>query len=162
MQSAKDSFYVTLRDRLAEANPNRTVVVDGAVRPGVAVEENEAGDLAAMDGAFRVSWGGCTTVGGGSRLMKMDCTIRYATRGADGTGGDRGRTLTAMDADLLSISQPLRTAKMDYTTIPAKSLGTMVFWTDIEFGGPSDEAGRVEREARTTVYFFAATTEGQG
>ena len=41
MQSAKDTFYVTLRDRLAALNPARTVVVRGMVRPGVLVEENE-------------------------------------------------------------------------------------------------------------------------
>ena len=33
MQFAKDSFYVTLRERLAEVNPARTTVVDGGVAP---------------------------------------------------------------------------------------------------------------------------------
>ena len=161
MQSAKDSFYMALRNRLAEANPERTAVVDGVARPAIVVEENEAGDLSAMDHAFRVQWGGCTGVANGSRLMKMDCTIRYATRGVDGSTGDRGRTLTTMDAELMSMCQPLRTAKMDYTMIPAKSLGTMVFWTELDFGNPKDEAGRMERQATTTVYFFAGTKQAE-
>jgi len=165
MQSAKDSFYVTLRNRLSEANPERTVVVDGVARPAVVVDENESADLSSLDGAFRVQWGACTGVGSGSRLMKVDCTIRYATRGVDGSNGDRGRTLCGMDSELVSISQPLRTPKTDYSMIPAKSTGTMVFWTELQFGTPKDEAGRLEREAKTTVYFFSSTLEemeGQG
>ena len=34
MQNAKDTFYVTLRDRLAAVNPARTMVVRGVTRPG--------------------------------------------------------------------------------------------------------------------------------
>ena len=41
MQNAKDTFYVTLRDRLAAVNPARTMVLRGVTRPGVLVEENE-------------------------------------------------------------------------------------------------------------------------
>jgi hypothetical protein len=162
MQGAKDSFYVALRDRLADVNPGRMLVGNGVARPGIVVEENEAGDLTAVDGAFCVQWGGCTNVGGGSRLMKLDCTIRYATRGMDGSTGDKGRTLSAMDSELMSISQPLRTLKTEYTVIPPKSLGTMVFWTELDFGAVKNEAGRMERQAKTTVYFFASTREAQG
>lgn len=164
MQSAKDSFYVALRDRLAEANPERTVVLDGVARPAIVVEENECSDLSALDGTFRLQWGASTGVAHGSRLMKMDCTISYVTRGKDGSTGDKGRTLTTMDAELARVCHPLRTVKMDYAMIPAKSLGTMVFWTELDFGAPSDEAGRMQKQAKTTVYFFASTsgTEGQG
>ena len=164
MQNAKDSFYVALRSRLTEVNSERTVVVDGVARPAIVVQENETSDPSALDGTFRLQWGGCTAVGGGSHLKKMDCTIHYATRGSGGNG-DRGRTLSALDSELMSISQPLRTSKTDYSMIPAKSLGTMVFWTELEFGSPRDEAGRIGREAKTTVYFFSPTlgeSEGQG
>jgi hypothetical protein len=41
MQRAKDTFYITLRDRIAALNPARTVLVRGVVRPAVLVEENE-------------------------------------------------------------------------------------------------------------------------
>lgn len=161
MQLAKDSFYMALRERLSAANPERTVVVDGVVRPAIVVVENEAEKTAEWDNTFCVQWGASTAVGGGSRLSKMDCTVSYATRGMDGTSGDRGRALGEMDGELLAICQPQRAAKMDYTQIPAKSTGTMVFWTDLEFAPVKGEAGRVQHEAKTTLYFFSSVTSAE-
>jgi hypothetical protein len=154
VQFAKDSFYIAMRERLVEVNPERAVVVDGVVRPAVVVKENQAGDLTGMDQVFRLAWGECASVGG-SDLMKIRCTIEYATRGVDGTGGDRGRTLAALDRELMAIAQPPRTAKKNYAMVPATSLGTMVFWTELEFTAPKDEAGRMSRTASTTVYFVS-------
>jgi len=34
MQNAKDSFYMALRTRLATINPERTILLRGALRPG--------------------------------------------------------------------------------------------------------------------------------
>ena len=85
--------------------------------------------------------------------MRMDCTIAYATRGVDGTSGDRGRSLGTLDGELLAISRPLRTTKSDFSKVPPVSLGTSMFWTDLEFTPPKDEAGRLSRVATTTVYF---------
>ena len=64
MQNAKDTFYVTLRDRLAAVNPARTMLVRGVIRPGLLVEENE---LASAYGS-----GGCvsTAVDGASAWMR--------------------------------------------------------------------------------------------
>jgi hypothetical protein len=115
MQFAKDSFYATLRERLQEVNPARTTVVDGVERPAIVVAENEASDISAVDGTFRLAWGQCATVGSGSRMMKMTCTIDYMTAGVDGTHGDRGRLLGTLDGELLAIAQPLRTPKQDFT-----------------------------------------------
>jgi len=42
MQNAKDSFYMALRSRLIAINPERTILLRGAVRPGIVVEEAEA------------------------------------------------------------------------------------------------------------------------
>jgi hypothetical protein len=159
MQLAKDSFYVALRDRLSAANPERTVVVDGVARPAIVVVENEGEEMSQTDNTFRVQWGASTAVGGGSRLSKVECTVSYATRGLDGTTGDRGRTLGKMDGELMVMCQPLRAVKMDYTLIPAKSMGTMLFWTDPEFEAVKDEAGRIQRCATTTLYFFRSVTE---
>ncbi len=39
MQNAKDSFYMALRTRLAAINPERTILLRGAVRPGILAEE---------------------------------------------------------------------------------------------------------------------------
>ena len=41
MQSAKDSFYSALRDRLAVVNPGRSVTLQGVARPAIFVAENE-------------------------------------------------------------------------------------------------------------------------
>ena len=44
---------------------------------------------------------------GGSRaLMAMECVISYHTFGTVESGVDRGRTLAALDTELLSICQP--------------------------------------------------------
>ena len=41
IQTLKDTFYGVLRDRIAAANPSRTIVVRGLIRPSVLVVENE-------------------------------------------------------------------------------------------------------------------------
>lgn len=153
MQFTKDSFYAALRERLQEVNPERTTVVDGVVRPAIVIAENEASETSLLDATFRLSWGECTTVGSGSRMMKVSCTIDYMTAGEDGTHGDRGRLLGTLDGELMAIAQPLRTPKQDLTKIPPASLGTQIFWTELEFAQPKDEAGRLSRRATTTVYF---------
>jgi len=154
MQFAKDSFYIALRDRLAVVNPARTATVDGVVRPAVLVAENEgpAGDL---ENTFVLSWGEAGFVGNGTTLMKVTCTIDYATRGTAYSGGDRGRWLGTLDGELQQCTQPPRVQKTDYTVIPPKSLGTMMFWTDLEYGAPKNEAGVISRTAKTTVYFYS-------
>lgn len=154
MQFAKDSFYVALRDRLAAVNPERTVTVDGVVRPAVLVAENE-GPLAGVENAFVLAWGEARSAGSATSLMKMTCTIAYSTSGIDGTNGDRGRLLGTLDGELRAISQPPRMRKTNYTVIPPQSLGTMMFWTDLEFGDVKEETDRVSRTAKTTVYFYS-------
>jgi hypothetical protein len=153
MQFAKDSFYIAMRDRLSEANPARTVTVEGVVRPAVVVAENE-NDASALNDAFALTWGEVRPVGNGTKVMKMDCVIEYATRGTNATNGDRGRVLGGLDADLMAMSQPPRVQKTNYTIVPPQSMGTMMFWTDVEFGAPKDGNGRISREAKTTIYFY--------
>jgi len=154
MQFAKDSFYVALRNNLAMVNPARTVTVEGVVRPAVVVAENE-GLLAGIENAFVLAWGDARFVGNGTKLMKMTCSIQYATRGATASGTDRGRVLGTLDGELMASTQPPRTQKQNYTMIPPQSLGTMIFWTELEFLPPKDEAGRIARTAQTTVYFYS-------
>lgn len=88
-QNAKDTFYVTLRDRLAARNADRTVVVRGATRPAVVVEENEMATAGAAGGRASVSTNGRTSVVPGA-----------ATGGAVGsrTGG-RASVVTGGTAD---------------------------------------------------------------
>ena len=42
MQFTKDTFYITLRNRLAALNPARVITLNGLTRPAVVVAENEA------------------------------------------------------------------------------------------------------------------------
>src|SRR5438046_2570039 len=65
MQSAKDSLYVALRDRLAALDPARVVFLDGAgaSRPAVIVCENEPVTAAPqLPSAFYLSWGAVAAV----------------------------------------------------------------------------------------------------
>jgi hypothetical protein len=153
MQYAKDTFYVALRDRLAVVNPARTVMVEGVVRPAVVVAENE-GSLMGLENVFVVAWDQAESVGNGTKLMKMTCEIQYATSGATDSGDDRGRLLGTLDGELQVSLLPPRAMKTDYTQVPPPSLGTAMFWTKPEFGSPKDEAGKISRRAKTTVYFY--------
>jgi hypothetical protein len=54
MQNAKDSFYVALRTRLIAINPQRTILLRGAVRPGILVEDAQAPFAQLPDDVFIV------------------------------------------------------------------------------------------------------------
>ena len=74
MQATKDSFYVTLRDRLAQANPGRTITVDGITRPAIVVVENDKPSVTAQQhDAYYLEWGAAHAVRPAiSTLMAMD------------------------------------------------------------------------------------------
>ncbi len=58
MQAAKDSFYLTLRDRLAASYPDRTITVGAGTRPAIVVVENDKPSVTARQHeAFYVEWG---------------------------------------------------------------------------------------------------------
>ncbi|MGH9503667.1 MAG: hypothetical protein ACRD20_12520 [Terriglobales bacterium] len=171
MQFAKDSFYMALRERLAALNPQRTVTLNGAGRPAVIVAENELViPVEPLPDAFYIEWAASHMVDGqtGSRaLMEMDCLISHHTLGTVESGVDRGRTLAALDMELIAICQPARTAKQDFTQTPSAGLGTNVFWTAPQLGavaggdGPRNEtlpgkgqSVRLERRALLKVFFF--------
>src|SRR5690348_6602169 len=119
MQFTKDSFYMTLRDRLSALNPQRTVVLSGATRPAMVVAENELIiPVAPLPDAFYLEWGAAEAVSGHEGrqpLMQMECEISYHTFGSCQTGVDRGRALGELDAELLSLCQPQHTEKRDYS-----------------------------------------------
>jgi hypothetical protein len=95
---------------------------------------------------------------------------------------DRGRVLGQLDYELLGICQPPNTEKMDYTQAPSADLGTKVFWDQPVFeqataSGVEDNTlayqgrgtkramyerayqdGRLERQVKVKVYFFAEVT----
>lgn len=175
MQFAKDSFYMTLRDRLAALNPKRTITLNGAVRPAVVVAENEMViPVEPLPDAFYVEWGAARRGEqdhDGHAAIGMDCVISYHTLGTTQSGVDRGRTLTELDVELMNICMPARTSKRDYRQTPSVDLGTNVFWTLPQLeevagreaprtpGLPLGTQGvRLERRTKLTVFFFSEVT----
>jgi hypothetical protein len=169
MQNAKDTFYVTLRDRLAELNPARTMVVRGVTRPGVLVGENELVSADVPVNVFCLSWAGLSVDAQGALpLVTMVCEIRYATDGDAGNGGmDRGRLLAGMDAELAAAvsAAPQHVGKMNYSASAGMSgaapvaMATNVFWSDVSFGAAVVSGERLERIASVSVFSYQEAGE---
>jgi hypothetical protein len=169
MQNARDTFYVTLRDRLAAVNPARTMVLRGVTRPGVLVEENELVSAYQPVDAFCLHWTGLgVDAKGALPLVTTVCEIRYATDGDSGNGGmDRGRLLSAMDGELAAAvsTAPQNVPKMNYVAAAGGSglapvaMATNVFWGDAVFGAAVVSGERLERV--TTVQVFSYQEAGE-
>ncbi len=168
MQNARDTFYITLRGRLAAINPERTIVVRGQVRPGLLVEENELATVMQPVDAFVMRWTGLKVDATGAMpLAAMECEIRYATDGSAGNGGmDRGRLLGAMDGELSAAlaEVPQSAVKTNYSGVAgtgaaAVPMGTRIFWSQPEFGAVTSAGERIERVA--TVQVFAYQEAGE-
>jgi hypothetical protein len=169
MQNARDTFYVTLRDRLAAVNPARTIVLRGVTRPGVLVEENELASATVPVNAFCLHWTGLSVDARGALpLATMTCEISYATDGDSGNGGmDRGRLLSGMDAELVAAvsAAPQAVTKMNYvgaaggSGVAPVAMATNVFWGDAAFGVAAVNGERLERVA--TVEVFCYQEEGE-
>jgi hypothetical protein len=169
MQNARDTFYVTLRDRLAAVNPARTMVLRGVTRPGVLVEENELASAYQPVDAFCLRWVGLNVDAKGSLpLVTMVCEIRYATDGDSGNGGmDRGRLLSGMDGELVAALSvgPQSMPKMNYVAaaggsgLPAVAMATNVFWGDAAFGAATVNGERLERVATVEVFSYQEAGE---
>ncbi len=157
MQSAKDSFYMALRDRLATLNPQRTVLLEGRTRPAIVVRENEpATAVEDQPNTFYLDWGLALALDDSETpVMQMQCTVGYWTAGSTDSAGDRGRQMTKLDEELLQICDPPRTRLLDYSSSPVTDLGRNVFWTPPAMKAKADEQGRVHRAAELTIYFLA-------
>ena len=171
MQFTKDTFYITLRDRLAALNPARTITLNGATRPAVVVAENEVViPVRPLPDAFYLEWGGAQPVPqqvGERAIFQLECVVSYHTFGTVESGVDRGRALASLDTDLLGITQPGCAPKFDYTQTPAANLGSSIVWSTPQLGKivgseaprneelPRGTAGiRLERTASMKVFFF--------
>lgn len=160
MQFAKDSFYVALRDRLAALNPARVVYLDGANRPAVLVAENQApGSTVPFYNAFYLRWGAARMIASTQHvrrpLMALDCVISYRTSGTeDNSFSDRGRTLAALDLELLAIASPGATAKQNFSQAPVLDLGTKILWRRPQLGDAEVVGSELRRAAALTIFFF--------
>jgi len=156
MQNAKDSFYMALRARLAAINPERTVLLRGAVRPGILVEEAEAPFSQLPNDVFVLRWLGLgVDTDLGSTMTAEECEILYQTCGTQSFGGlDRGRSLSEMDKELVAMLQPFYTPKLNYTATPAAAMLTQVFWDEPGFGPIMVQRDQLSRSAKVMVYSY--------
>ena len=156
MQNAKDSFYMALRNRLAALNPERTILIRGAVRPGIVVEDAEAPFAQPPGDVYVVRWLGLAVdVDLASSLVAQECEILYCTCGSQSFGGlDRGRALSAMDTEITALLQPFHTPKMSYMATPPAQMLTEVFWDEPIFTPSVTQRDRLSRSAKVMVYSY--------
>jgi len=156
MQNAKDSFYMALRTRLTVINPERTILIRGAVRPGILVEEAEAPFSQIPSDVFVLRWQGLgLDVDLASTLVAEECEILYQTFGTQSFGGlDRGRLLSAMGEELAAMLQPFYTPKLNFTATPPAGMLTQVFWDEPGFTPAVTLRDRISRSAKVLVYSY--------
>ena len=156
MQNAKDSFYMTLRTRLAAINPQRTILLRGTIRPGIVVEEAEAPFSQLPNDVFVLRWLGLAVdFDLASTLVAEECEINYQTCGTQSFGGlDRGRSLSGMDEELLTMLEPFHAPKTNYAVQPPAAMQTQVFWDEPAFTPVVASRDRLSRSARVMVYSY--------
>lgn len=161
MQNAKDSFYMALRNRLTVVNPERTIMLRGATRPGILVEEAEAPFNQLPADVFVLRWLGTgADVDLASTLVAEECEILYQTCGCETYGGlDRGRSLSQMDEELVALLQPFYTAKLNYASTPPAALLSNVFWDEAAFTPRVTQRDRIARSAKVVVYSYQEAGE---
>ena len=156
MQNAKDSFYMALRTRLATINPERTILLRGAVRPGILAEEAEAPFSQLPNDVFVLRWLGLgVDFDLGSTMVADQCEVIYQSCGTQSFGGlDRGRLLSEMDEELTAMAQPFYTPKLNYAITPPALMMTKVFWNEPGFTPVVAQRDRLSRSASLTVYSY--------
>lgn len=160
MQFTKDTFFLALRDRLAALAPTHTVVVDGLARPAVLVAENEPTTSAPpLPRAFYLRFGACEVVASAAAshapLRRLECEVSYHTSPDAGDSYARGRSLGALDAELLRLCDPPQAAKCDGTRTPPVPLGSTISWSQPQFAAPEDDGSQLVRRARLSLFFYA-------
>jgi len=156
MQNAKDSFYMALRMRLATIHPERTVLIRGAVRPGILVEEAEAPFSQFPNDVFVLRWLALSAdMDLPSTMVGAQCELIYQTCGTQSFGGlDRGRALSEMDEELLTMIEPYFTPKLNYAATPPAAMLTNVFWSEPVFAPIVTQRDRLGRTASVIVYSY--------
>jgi hypothetical protein len=156
-----------LRDRLAALNPGRTIVLRGVVRPGVLVEENELVSTVVLPDCFRLRWTqAASDPDGALATIALQCEIGYETAGIAFNGGmDRGRALSAMDAELQAAVNcaPQTARKNNYaglsngaTVVP---MTTSIWWGQVDFGKAEIKDDRLARLATVMVMSYEEAGE---
>jgi len=156
MQNAKDSFYMALRTRLSALNPERVILLRGAMRPGILVEEAEAPFSQLPNDVFVLRWMGLgMEVSLDATMTATQCEIIYQTCGSQSFGGlDRGRAMSGMDEELMAILQPFQTPKLNYTATPPAAMLTQVVWDEPGFSPTVLQRDRISRSVHVVVYSY--------
>lgn len=156
MQNAKDTFYITLRSRLAAVNPARSMTLRAVTRPGILVNEAEAPMAQPLLDAFALNWAGMQAdLQLPAILAQMTCEIQYCTAGTQTNAGlDRGRALEEMDYEMLKLLYPYSAQKMNYAQNPPAAMETMVFWSEPAFGPIVTLRDRLSRAVTVSVFAF--------
>ena len=156
MQNAKDSFYMALRTRLNAINPERTILLRGAVRPGILVEEAEAPFSQLPNDVFVLRWLGLAVdMDLVSTMTGEQCEVVYQTCGTQSFGGlDRGRALSAMDEELMAMVQPFLHRKAELRDYAAAAMLTQVFWDEPVFSPIVTQRDRLSRSATMLIYSY--------
>ncbi len=156
MQNAQNTFYITLRNRLAALNPNRTIFLRGVTRLGILVECNELVTAQPPSNVFVVRWLGLRADPYLAEVLtQMECEIEYMTEGTTGNMGmDRGALLTEMDAELVRLLRPACAQKMSYAQAPAMPMETQIFWTEAAFQAVKVERDRLTRTVAISVFSY--------
>ena len=161
MQNAQNTFYITLRNRLATLNPARTIKLRGVLRPGILVESNEPVLAEPYSDILILRWLGlqCDPYLP-EVLQQMECEIEYLTEGTTANlGMDRGRMLAEMDAELVALLAPNGATKLNYAVTPPTEMETQVFWTEATFQPAKVVRDRLSRKA--TVHVFSYQDPGE-
>jgi hypothetical protein len=147
---------MALRARLVTINPERTILLRGAVRPGILVEEAEAPFSQYPDDVYVLRWLGLAAdMDLASTMAAEQCEVVYQTCGTQSFGGlDRGRALSAMDEEVLGMVQPFSTPKLNYTATPPASMLTQVFWDEPAFSPVVVQRDRLSRSVSMVVYSY--------
>jgi hypothetical protein len=156
MQNAKDSFYMALRTRLTAINPERTILLRGAVRPGILVEEAEAPFSQLPNDVFVLRWVGLAAdMDLPATMAAAQCEIVYQTCGTQAFGGlDRGRALSEMDEEVMAMLAPFYTPKLNYSATPPAAMLTQVFWDEPVTGPAVTNRDLLGRSASVMVYSY--------
>ena len=161
MQNAQNTFYITLRNRLATLNPSRTIYLRGVTRPGILVESNELVVAEPYSDVFLLRWKGLQCDPYLAEVMQqMECEIEYQTEGTVANlGMDRGQMLAEMDAELTALLQPNSATKLNYTQTPPVEMETQVFWTEATYQPVKVVRDRLSRTA--VVHIFSYQEPGE-
>ena len=99
-------------------------------------------------------------------LLTLDCEVFYATAGSAINGGlDRGRSLAAMDGELLAAVRqcPQNIVKSNYSALTnggsAAPMETRVWWGDVVFGPVKADRDRLVRTATVAVMSYEEAGE---